>query len=336
MTRGENHRILVIRLGSFGDIILTEPVTRALKRAFPDSQVWFLTKSEFCDLPDMFAGVDRVLGYCKQSPLSSVTAATRGECFDLIVDLQNNLRSLIIAHLLKAKRRVRYRRQLLKRFLLVYMPWLWKGRLKHTLDLYSQALTKVELEADDIPRIKPPPQHLEKVSKELGSTTWIGLCPGGSSSHKRWGSERFGELAKLLTKLGKKTVIVGSFLDANEVDESVKVTYGDTIRALVTNDFKELAAVLASCKVVVTNDSGLMHLAAAVGTKVVAIFGPTSPDLGFSPLSPWTTIIHRDMDCSPCSYHGNRPCRRKNRECLDLIEPAEVADLVNQLLSEEP
>jgi len=99
-----------------------------------------------------------------------------------------------------------------------------------------------------------------------------------------------------------------------------------------SRDVSLIAGLLSICPVTVTNDSGLMHLAAAVGSKVAAIFGSTSPALGFAPTARGRRVISLDLDCSPCAYHGNVPCRLGTRECFEGIEAAMVADTVEGML----
>jgi ADP-heptose:LPS heptosyltransferase len=100
------------------------------------------------------------------------------------------------------------------------------------------------------------------------------------------------------------------------------------------DDFEilQVAALLACCRSALTNDSGLMHLANAVGTKVAAIFGPTSPRLGFSPTLPGSTIISNNVFCSPCSLHGEKPCRQKAKYCFENIESRRIADSIENTL----
>jgi len=97
-------------------------------------------------------------------------------------------------------------------------------------------------------------------------------------------------------------------------------------------DPTRLAGVLAACDAVVANDSGPMHLAAAVGTPVVGLFGPTSPALGFAPVANQATSCHLGIQCSPCSRHGARACWRDRRYCMEDLSPQEVYEALKGLL----
>jgi heptosyltransferase-2 len=98
-------------------------------------------------------------------------------------------------------------------------------------------------------------------------------------------------------------------------------------------DLAEIVAFVARAAAVVTNDSGPMHIAGALGTPFVALFGPTHPDLGFAPGYPGGTVLHAGLSCSPCSFHGERPCRVSGQRCLTDITPRMVLDALPRLTS---
>jgi ADP-heptose:LPS heptosyltransferase len=94
-----------------------------------------------------------------------------------------------------------------------------------------------------------------------------------------------------------------------------------------------LAGALAACDAVVANDSGPMHLAAAVGTPVVGLFGPTSPALGFAPVGGGAVSVHLGLHCSPCSRHGKTPCWRERRYCMEDLDPEVVFRALQRALT---
>jgi heptosyltransferase-2 len=321
-------RYLVARLSSFGDVVLSEPVVRQLKAADPGSHVTFATYRQYAAIPAMFAGVDRVLAI-ERGGRPVVLTDEQGAAWDVAVDLQNNLRSRRALGCLRPRKVLRYRRQYLRRFLRVYAPWLWRGRLKHTVDVYLEALIPLGIDASArAPRVVVPRDALAAAVTRVGDGSVIAICPGGSSPYKMWGRERFAALAGLLAGAGHRVVVVGAESD-RAVVEAVAAE-GKGVPAIVEADARVVAGVLSLCEVVVSNDSGLMHLAGAVGSKVVGIFGPTSPDLGFAPLAPGA-VVSREARCSPCSYHGNRPCRYPRAFCLEDIEPREVLAVVERI-----
>jgi ADP-heptose:LPS heptosyltransferase len=340
--QAEDRDLAVIRLSSFGDIVLTEPTVRAVKKKFPRSRLHYITRSRYSEIPALFESVDSVVA-CEKAgsddALGELAATAR---FRAVLDLQNNLRSRRVTRQLNADRVVRYRRPLVKRFLLVKMPWLWKGRLRHTVDLYADAARKLGVETvDRVPRIR-----VDRDSVLEAERIWSGgrrgpggvrvaVCPGGSSEYKRWPEESFARLVAGLAAEGLEVMVIGSE-DDRDVVKTVAAGRGgaDAHPTAVTGNIPVLAGLLSLAAVTAANDSGLMHLAAAVGSKVVAIFGPTSPSLGFAPLGEGHRVVSLGLACSPCSYHGNRRCRLGRRVCMEELTPAEVGSAVRESLAE--
>jgi heptosyltransferase-2 len=328
--------LLVIRLSSFGDIVLAEPLTRALKHHWPDGQIWFVADRRFTAIPNMFGAVDKVVAYERAGDHHNLREELGGIEFDLAVDLQNSLRSRRITAGLRIERLARFRRQRLRRLLCVYAPWLWKGALKHTTEAYAETVARLGIDtADLLPSMRPPPGRLAQLREQFGRERLVGICPGGSSEHKRWPEARFAELVGLLASSGRGVVLMGAEGDRAVVEAVRDRLDGVHADLFVGDDIDAIASILALCEVVVANDSGLMHLAGAVGAKVVALFGPTSALLGFAPKARRSVIVTRNLPCSPCSYHGNRACRLDRRACLDDIEAGEVAEAVGRLMGEE-
>jgi len=327
--------LAVLRLSSFGDVVLAEPVTRRLKQAYPDCRIYFATHDEYREIPALFACVDAVITYPR-----GPSGVTRGEGIpaeqlDAVIDLQNSARSRLVAAGLRAHRVLRYRRQYVRRFLAVYLPWIWRGDLRHTIDLYFDALRPLGVKHEGgFPTLCVPADAAAAVPDHLAAGGFIGVCPGAGSIHKMWGSERFGSLISLLERQGHRVLVAGSARDRNVVDSAAAGHEGGNVVKYVAGSVTELAAALALCPVTVGNDSGLLHLAAGVGSSVVSVWGPTHPLLGFAPRAPGAAVVSRNLACSPCSYHGNRPCRYARMKCFEDIEPGEVASLVSRVVRE--
>jgi heptosyltransferase-2 len=288
-----------------------------------------MTRAEFAQVPALFESVDEVIPCETDGSVDAATHLGPELTFESVLDLQNNLRSRRLGRRLRKRRLVRYGRPILRRFLLVKMPWLWRGDLEHTVDLYADALGSLGVElADRVPRIDVGEEDawraMKQIGKEGGEMPIVALCPGGSSEYKRWPETYFADLMSLLASSGLCPVLVGSEEDGTVVETVTAGSGSSCSHAVISGDVGEVAAVLSLAAVTVTNDSGLMHLAAAAGSRVVAIFGPTSPSLGFFPLGEGNVALNLGLRCSPCSYHGNRPCRLERRVCMEDLTPAEV------------
>jgi heptosyltransferase-2 len=322
--------LLVIRLSSFGDVVLAEPVTRVLKNRYPGSEVTFAVCREYAGLPVLFSSVDKVLAYSKQGPEPRLDFA--GRAYDIVIDLQASRHSRRITSGLKPGRVLRYRRPRLGRFFTVYLPRLWKGPQPHTIRTYFRTLEPLGIHySDEVPKVIPDPRMVTEGRALVGQGPVVGICPGSSSEHKSWGDERFARLVSLLTG-EHKVLLVGSGEDRPAIERVLRSTSGLDTKVYVGESIGMIAALLALCRVTVTNDSGLMHLAGAVGSRPVAIFGPTSPLLGFAPAAEGAVVLSLELGCSPCSFHGNKPCRLDRRYCMEGLTPEHVASVVKGMM----
>ncbi len=156
------------------------------------------------------------------------------------------------------------------------------------------------------------------------------IAPGASHGSKRWSAERFARVADRLAETrNMRVLLIGS-----EEDRAITgAVAGAMDRPVVdwtgTTDLTLLPAAVQRCGLLVCNDSGPMHVATAVGTPVVGVFGATHPRLGFAPLGPADAAVTLDLPCSPCSLHGERACRFRTHACMEdlpaqrIIEEAE-------------
>ncbi len=333
-------RILVIRFSSLGDVVLAAPVFQALKRRLPDSQITLLTKSEFAGIHRSNPDVDEIRAFDPATrSLSSLIQMVRGGGFTEIIDLHGSLRSRLIT-LTGGTRSRRYHQERIRRLLMVLRPPFKRIRpITPVIDRYLAAAGSIDPSMEEgVPVI-----HLTAEEVETGRA-WrrevmsdrdgqlIVLLPGARHAPKEWPLFRFAELARLVNLGGDTPVVVappdnpesGSVL--HDMEESVTL-------AGPVPDIMKLASLLAAADGVVANDSGPMHLAAALGTSTVGLFGPTSPDLGFAPRGERAAHIHRAISCSPCSKHGQRVCWRQERHCMLDISPREVIDALNKCCS---
>ena len=163
----------------------------------------------------------------------------------------------------------------------------------------------------------------------------IGFCPGARHFTKRWPIEYFMELGKKLTANGYTIVLFGGKIDkeicaavANEIPGAINLSNND--------DILQTTADIKLCKAVVCNDSGLMHAASAVGTKVITIFGSSVKEFGFTPYNCTNLILENKLlNCRPCSHIGRSNCPKKHFDCMRLIEPQFVFEKVISFITEK-
>jgi len=160
----------------------------------------------------------------------------------------------------------------------------------------------------------------------------VGLVPGARHATKQWPLERFVRVGLALRE--RWGLPVPLFLGpdeerlAREFEEAGETGAWRPVRESIAT----AAAALARCRVVITGDTGLMHLAAAVGTPVVALFGPTVLEFGFSPAGPSHHVLERELPCRPCSVHGGPVCPREHFRCMLDINEEEVLRAVDAVL----
>lgn len=335
-------KILIIRLGSIGDVVLTTPVISALKLSYPDADVDFLVKKEYHELLIGNPHIRRVILFdgSRQKGLKGlleIAGELRKEGYTHVIDLHGNLRSRAISALISGARTLRYDKQAVNRRLLLLG---FKAQTKHTVDAYLSALAPLSVGAD----LKPAPTTAIYLSQEeekaagsllaqhgvLEGSTIIGINPGARWQTKRWLKDGFVDVGKkAITELGAKVLVFGG---PGEVELSERVSEGigrDAFSVAGKIGLRETAALIKRCSVFVTNDSGPMHMATAVGTPVVAIFGPTVRGFGFSPLGK-SVVVEKEIKCRPCSLHGSEKCPRGRLDCMKGIKAEAVFDAVRE------
>ena len=323
-------KILVIRFSSMGDVILAIPVVEAIKQSKPDVIVDFLTRRQYACLIDQFTEVDRTYSY--DNNMRSLLKELKKQKYDTVIDLQKNPRSIIFTVRINPKTVVSYPKRRLQREFLIRQH---KFRLNigHTVDAYLAALMRLKIKPTGRrPRFVLMPEiskYGEDFINNAGfSGKIVGLCPGSKHKEKKW--HRYQELANLILSEGDKSVIVFSGPD-DDFDPNLGIS-SDKLVAACNLRLDRLAGIMSRCDVVVTNDSGLMHLAVALSVPVVAIFGPTHPSLGFSPLGESDRIICDNVACSPCSLHGEKQCWMPQKHCFENITPQRVKNELDRII----
>ncbi len=153
----------------------------------------------------------------------------------------------------------------------------------------------------------------------------LGLAPGASHAPKRWPPERFARVADHLARSrDMKVLLLGSEADRPVTGEVAHAMERPAVDWTGATDLTVLPAAVRRCALLVSNDSGPMHVATAVGTPVIGVFGATHPRLGFAPVGPVDAAVTLDLPCSPCSLHGNRACRFRTHACMVDLDPSRV------------
>ncbi|MCK4403653.1 MAG: glycosyltransferase family 9 protein [candidate division Zixibacteria bacterium] len=338
-------KILIIRFSSLGDVILTTPVIGVLKTKFPQSRIFFLTKAQYGDIlrndPRIFSLIEfdprgrhkGISGFFK------LIEKLRTYDFDLLVDLHANLRSFFVRHPTKSKIKLKYNKRWLSRFLMVHCKFL-KIKAIHTVDSYMKVLKKMQINTPEknplifLSRDDEESSRLflleQKVEKD---DIVVGVHPGARWQTKRWDEGKFKQVCQdLIGRDNCKIMLLGDAGDEKLVEKIKQDLPNEKVINAVGLPLGRFMSLIRRCDCLIINDSGPMHIASALQVPVVAIFGPTHPKLGFSPVGSKNMVLCANVKCSPCSLHGEKRCSKKSRFCMDLIGPEMVVEVVEGLL----
>ncbi len=310
-----NKKILIIRFSSLGDILLTTPILRSLKKLYPTCNIDYLVKAENKETILYNPYINDILLFNKTDNLNQLKETIKSKNYDYIFDLHNNLRSKVLTKGLKA---YCIKKPTLKKFLLV----------KFKINLLKENKSVVNIYADAIPGLKLDKSGIDLFldSKKLviPDLNTVGICPGARHFTKRWGFDNYKELINLLTKEGYKVLLFGGEYD----QEMCGKLAGDNtlVENLSTcNELITMGNNMRRCQLIIGNDSGLMHAATGLQIPVIVIFTSTVKELGFAPYNAKSMIIeNNDIKCRPCSHIGRGDCPKKHFNCGNTIKPKMV------------
>ena len=332
------NNILVIKLRYIGDVLLATPTLRAIKAARPDVRITMMVNRGTEDVLSGNPDVDEVMVLDKGSlgAQSRLIAGLRGRQFDTVIDLTDGDRSAFLTWISGAPVRIGFNDE-----------HRWRGRyytevvppvpaVRHRIDRDLEALKPIHIQADS----KDPQLSLTQEEKnsadqllhQLGiqpSQSFVILQPGARYWFKAWPPERFAELADRLTsRHGCQVLIGGSNQDIDIAQQIQQMATSNPVIMAGRTTIKQFAAVAKKSALFVGSDSGAMHVASAVGTPVVALFGPSNPR-EWGPRGGPVEILHKEIDCRSC-FHPT--CIRGEENCMRLIAVHEVVVAARRLL----
>jgi heptosyltransferase-2 len=336
----EVRRILVIRLSSIGDIVLTTPIVRLLRQHCPGAQLDFLVKAQYQDLLRSHPAIDRLVLFQEGQTLPQTLRTLRQTRYDLVLDLHRTVRSRVLSYGLLARHQLVYHKHVVRRALLVRAGWNTLRAMTPVPELYAAPLRRFGITA----ALPAPEMYLAPGSQEAVHTrlqqVWPGaprrpllaVAPGARWPTKRWPVERFAAAAQeLAAARGAAVVVLGGAEDrplAQALCRGLRVPVLDCTGTLT---LMHTAALLERCRVLLSNDSGLMHMAAALRVPVVAVFGPTVQEFGFYPFQARAHVISTPLACRPCSTKGSARCPRGHHHCMQQIPSAAVLSAAQRL-----
>jgi len=337
-------KFLIIRFSAIGDIILTTPLVRTLRKRFPDAEIHFLVKKEFSVLLRNNQHLDKILEFDSKAPhsLADMRRLIKSAAYDRIIDLQVNNRSLLLTLGSGCKQKIKFNHRRIKRFLLV----------KLKIDRYTK-VTPVPLRfiiaaqpwgvLDDGQGLDffVEPQAVYDVNQALSQfgklvSKILILAPGAGRATKCWREKGFADAGNHFSRLGYQVILIGGINDKKICSRVFEMLSGeDKINLCGQFSLPQTAALLQRAALVITNDTGIMHLSCALDTPVTAIFGPTTHQLGFFPFRARAWVVEKELACRPCSYHGTAICPEGHFKCMKELESARVIAASEKIINQD-
>ncbi len=349
-------RMLIIRVDLIGDLVMSLTAVRVLKRTYPDTEIDLLAVPSSAKVvandpditqviaydPNIWRRPQALLKWQNWRDLLALTQRLHASHYDLTINLFGQWASLLTV-LSGAQRRLGFSHENYPNFLtdtVTGQHWA-KGDHKHEVDYcleLAHAAGATVTSADRVPHLMVNPQAQQQVEKLLqqegiqANTTLIAChVSSNNGQSKRWPIPYWATLIdRLVREDGLQVVLTGAPDDIPLVTEVIRRTHVRVHNLAGKTSLTQLAALYQRVDLLVTGDSGPMHIAAAVGAPLIAIHGPTDPALS-GPISPKATILRSDIWCSPC-YNAKGPanCRFHTTQCMKNITPTQVYDVIHE------
>jgi ADP-heptose:LPS heptosyltransferase len=330
-------KILLIRFSSIGDIVLTTPVIRSVRKQFPDAEIHFLVKQNFKAViaHNPYINVIHTL----DKDLNENIETLKKIKFDYIIDLHKNLRTMRVKKAIDVPSlsfdKLNFRKWLYVNFKMKVMPD------KSIVDRYFEGMKELKLKNDGAGLDYFIPENLKTEQDDIPFGHWagfVGCVIGGSYFTKKLPVEKWKEFVALCPY---PIILLGGPEDREDGNEIAKTDAAKVYNACGKFNITESADLVKRARVIVSNDTGLMHIAAAFKKPIVSLWGNTTPEFGMFPyfgfnnlnqnVSPLSVILEvKDLSCRPCSKIGYDHCPKKHFKCMRLINVPEMIEKVNQ------
>jgi heptosyltransferase-2 len=335
-------RLLIRGTNWIGDVVMTLPAVAAIRLTWPDARLFVLAKPWVADLYRLSSDVDEVILFEEPGCHAGIggkwrlAAKLRQYRFDCTILLQNAIEAAIIARLAGIPFRVGYNTDG-RGFLLTHSVRQTSAiRGVHQIDYYLEMVRALGCFPTRRSVHLRPARDDNGISEKFFNE-WkiqpghplIGLAPGAAyGPAKKWFPERFAAVVdRLIDDTGAQAILFGSDSDRESTAEVRKNARHPLIDIAGKTNLREVIALISRCDLFISNDTGLMHIAGALGIPMVAIFGSTNPKTT-SPMGESSIVIHRDVPCSPCL----KPICPTDFRCMDLIGVDEVYNAARGLM----
>jgi ADP-heptose:LPS heptosyltransferase len=324
-------KILIIRFSSIGDIVLTTPVIRIAKQQIEGAQVHLVTKKVFCPIVAANPYLDKV--HVLGDDLKPLIEELKQEGFTHVIDLHNNLRSRKIKKALKLPSKS-FTKMNVEKWLAVNFKQIHKLPDIHIVDRYLETLSEFNVKNDHkgLDYFIPEKDKLDlKNLPEAHRTEYLAWVIGGSYATKMLPNEK---IIEVLRRTEKPIVLLGGPEDAENGKLIAEKLGPNVFNACGKFNINQSASLVEQAAKILSNDTGLMHVAAAFNKPILSFWGNTIPEFGMYPYMPEnqenSTIIQvADLNCRPCSKLGHKQCPKKHFQCMQLIDSGKAVEWIN-------
>ena len=338
-------KILIIRFSSLGDIILLSPAFREAKKVFPKAEITFMTSKEFGSVHSQNPHLKKTYLLDRKNGITEIFAARKfikEQKFDIVFDAHSSLRSILIRSAYKQSKTFSVPKRIKQR----YMQIFFKKKLESKIITQRQAY----LSWLNSPELKPSKKKKEnteiflnaKIKEKirllflkylLDSHSLIVIAMAAKHFNKCWLAPYWNAIIKTLKEENYQVVLIGTEKDRKILPGYSRASQIASLDLTGKLDMDETAGLLAEARLLITGDSAPLHLAEAVNTPVVALFGPTVKEFGFAPFLKDSILLDKELDCRPCSAHGKKKCTHAiEKQCMRLITPMDVWEAVQKVL----
>lgn len=333
-------RVLVVRLRSIGDTVLATPALFALKRFLPHAQIDILVEDWVAPLLENHPHVDNVVVLERGGVVARTKAAReiRAERYDVVYNLHGGTTATFLTRATGARNRVGFRTYQYAKLHTELVPsplLLWGQQKTHSVEQQLALLGWTGVPVSDRPRTQlgVSTEAAESVNRQLAAAGWddrkIALIhPAAAFATKRWATRNFARVAEFLEKRGFTPVVIGAPHEVGLVEELLNETAAYMLSLYLS--LPEVTALAARAQVFVGNDSGIAHIAAAVGTPSVVVFGSSN----IAHWRPWNRaaaeVVFEELPCQPC--HGYFCEKFPQPECILRVPVERVQDAIERVL----
>lgn len=340
------NKIGIFQTSFIGDSVLTTPLIQKTAKLFPDAKIVVITRPQTEDIFRPMKEVDQIIlndkkGWNKIFGVWKTAKAIKESGVDILLVPHRSFRSALIAWLSRVPIRIGFTSSEGWFLYTKTIPFSWMIHdAERNLSLLH-GIVKENFKAEKL-NMRYAPSAEENVARlmkdfNLEGKTLVGIHPGSAWATKCWPFENFVELiSRIETELHLQTVVVGGGkTDADLGEKLCQLSQGHCANLCGKTSLADLMALMGHFKLFITNDSGPMHIATAFGVPTLAIFGPTTKELGFFPYGQGHRVLEvKGLDCRPCALHGGRKCPKGHFKCMRLITVDDVFKNVKEMLQE--